>query len=127
MGNWCIEYATHRLNYVKKEENKLIPSDIGILVSDLLVEHFPKVVDYEFTAKMENELDDIAIDKKEWQPVVREFYEPFAANLKEKEKELDKKEITHENQDADPKKPSDQLGYHSGVFLQSGRLKGLTP
>lgn len=83
-------------NYVKKEDSRLIPSDIGILVSDLLVEHFPKVVDYEFTAKMENELDDIAENKKEWQPVVKEFYEPFAINLKEKEKELDKKEITHE-------------------------------
>ena len=83
-------------NYVKKEEGKLTPTDIGILVGDLLIEHFPDVVDYDFTAKMENELDDIAIDKKEWQPVIKEFYEPFEKNLKEKEKELDKKEITHE-------------------------------
>ena len=50
---------------------------MGIIVNDLLVEHFPKIVDLDFTAKMEEKLDDIAENKIEWVPVIREFYEPF--------------------------------------------------
>ena len=63
---------------------------MGIIVNDLLVEHFPKIVDLDFTAKMEEKLDDIAENKIEWVPVIREFYEPFEKNLKEKMDELKK-------------------------------------
>ena len=80
--------------YVEKEEKKYHPKDIGVLVNDLLVKHFPNVVDYEFTANMEKDLDAIAEDGKKWVPVIAEFYEPFAKNIKIKEKQLDKKEIT---------------------------------
>ena len=70
--------------YVEKEEKKFHPTKIGLLVNDILVEHFPKIVDYEFTAKMEAELDEIAEGKLKWQPVIREFYAPFKENLEEK-------------------------------------------
>jgi len=84
-------------NYVKKnEEKKLQPTEIGIVVNDLLVEHFPKIVDLNFTAKMEEELDEIAEGKIKWQPVIKEFYDPFAELLKLKEKELVKKDIIEE-------------------------------
>jgi len=87
-------------NYVNKnEEKKLAPTEIGILVNDLLVEHFPQIVDLNFTAKMEAELDEIAEGKRKWQPVIKEFYGPFEANLKVKEKEIDKKELTEEKTD----------------------------
>lgn len=86
-------------NYVIKEGRHLKPTDIGILVNDLLVEHFPKVVDFDFTAKMEDELDDIAQGKIQWHEVVHEFYDPFEKNLEEKERELSKKEITEEKTD----------------------------
>ena len=83
--------------YVERDpEKRLKPMDIAFLVNDLLVEHFPNIVDFKFTAKMEEELDDIAEGKLEWKKAVKEFYVPFAKNLKLKEKELTKKEIVEE-------------------------------
>ncbi|MBU2508949.1 type I DNA topoisomerase [Patescibacteria group bacterium] len=77
--------------YVEREENKrLVPTDIAYEVNDLLVEHFPDIVDLKFTARMEDTLDDIASGKAEWRPVLKEFYEPFEKNLMLKEKELEK-------------------------------------
>lgn len=81
--------------YVNKDENRrLFPEEIGLLVSDLLVEHFADIVDYKFTAKMEEDLDEIAEGKKEWVPVIREFYEPFHKNLKSKTKEIKKEDLS---------------------------------
>lgn len=80
--------------YVDKVEKRLAPTEIGTIVNKLLVEHFPDIVDYNFTASMENDLDKIAEGEKKWQPVIKEFYEPFAKQLAMKEKEIDKKEIT---------------------------------
>jgi len=84
-------------NYVQKNENKKFePTEIGIIVNDLLVKHFPKIVDIKFTAEMEKDLDEIAEGKRKWIPVLKEFYQPFEENLKLKEKEIDKKEIAEE-------------------------------
>jgi DNA topoisomerase-1 len=80
--------------YVDKVEKRLAPTEIGTVVNKLLVEHFPDIVDYNFTAEMENDLDKVADGKKKWQPVIKEFYEPFARQLAMKEKEIDKKDIT---------------------------------
>ncbi|MFH1173397.1 MAG: type I DNA topoisomerase [bacterium] len=83
--------------YVQKNEAKRFePQEIGLIVNDLLVEHFPQIVDYQFTAKLEEDLDNIAEGKKEWVPIIREFYKPFKENLDKKSMELDKKEITEE-------------------------------
>lgn len=76
----------------KNEEKRLYPLEIGILVNDLLVEHFPQIVNIDFTAKMENDLDEIAEGRKEWVPLIREFYEPFHKNLEEKTKTVKKEE-----------------------------------
>lgn len=84
-------------NYViKNEQRKLQPTEIGIIVNDLLVKHFSKIVDIDFTAKMEEDLDKIANGEKEWPPMIKDFYEPFLENLKNKEKEINKKDITEE-------------------------------
>ena len=80
--------------YVTKEEKRLAPTEIGEIVNKLLMEHFHDIVSYDFTAKMENDLDEIAEGKKEWQPIINDFYKPFEKNLMIKEEELDKKEIT---------------------------------
>lgn len=81
--------------YVERlDDKRLKPTDIALVVNDLLVEHFSEVVDYDFTANMENNLDEIAEGHKAWQPVIAEFYTPFHTNLEAKEKELTKKEIT---------------------------------
>lgn len=86
-------------NYVIKEGKNLKPTEIGTVVNDLLVEHFPRIVDYDFTAKIEENLDEIAQGKIEWQKVMADFYGPFSKNLEEKERELSKKEITEEPTD----------------------------
>ncbi len=79
--------------YVKLEEKRFHPEEIAMIVIDLLVEHFAKVVDYKFTAKMEDDLDEVAAGDAKWQEIIDEFYVPFAKNLKVKTKELDKKDI----------------------------------
>ncbi|MBU6500635.1 MAG: type I DNA topoisomerase [Patescibacteria group bacterium] len=76
--------------YVEKIEKRYHPSEIGILVNDMLVENFPEIVDIKFTAHIEGELDEIAEGKSEWVPVIREFYEPFKKNLNAKEKSVEK-------------------------------------
>lgn len=80
--------------YVEKDGRKLKPTDLAFLVNDLLVAHFPDIVDMTFTARMEEHLDDIAEGKEAWAPVIKEFYEPFEKNLMDKEKEVSKKDIT---------------------------------
>jgi DNA topoisomerase-1 len=76
-------------NYVKKDEKKrFYPTAVGILVNDLLVKHFPEIVDINFTAKMEDNLDKIANGEKDWVKTLREFYEPFNELLNKKYKEI---------------------------------------
>lgn len=78
-------------NYVlKNEARRFEPTDIGELVSKLLKEHFPEVVDIQFTAKLEEELDAVAQNEKDWQLVIREFYEPFSTHLQKKNEEVEK-------------------------------------
>jgi DNA topoisomerase-1 len=67
--------------YVRLEDRRFFPEDIGMVVSDVLVDHFPDVVDIGFTARMEEELDDIAEGKASWVQVLREFYDPFVEAL----------------------------------------------
>lgn len=80
--------------YVTKDEKRLAPTEIGEIVNKLLLDHFQDIVSYDFTAQMEDDLDEIAEGKKKWQPVIENFYKPFEKNLMNKEKELDKKELT---------------------------------
>ena len=76
--------------YVEKIEKKYQPTEIGILVNDLLVENFPEIVDIKFTSRIEEEFDEIAEGKMKWTDVCREFYVPFKKNLTEKEASVEK-------------------------------------
>ena len=77
--------------YVQKDEKRCFaPTEVGYAVSDLLTQHFPLVVDTQFTAKMEEDLDKIASGALPWQSVVREFYEPFEKLLAEKHESIAK-------------------------------------
>lgn len=67
--------------YVEKTDNKFFPTALGNAVNDFIFEYFPEIVDYKFTAHMEDDLDDIANGKKEWVPLIKEFFEPFNAKL----------------------------------------------
>ena len=68
--------------YVKKEEKKLVPTELGGLVTDFLVLYFSNVMSLPFTAKMESSLDEIATGDRKWQEVIKEFYDPFSEALK---------------------------------------------
>lgn len=69
--------------YIIREKRRLLPTEIGETVNDLLVDHFPEIVDVSFTATMESELDEIASGEREWVDVIREFYGPFSVQLEE--------------------------------------------
>lgn len=79
--------------YIHREKKQLVPQEVGMLVNDFLVEHFPEIVDAKFTAGMESDLDKIAEGEREWNQVVREFYQPFASKLAEKEANVAKQEL----------------------------------
>lgn len=86
-------------NYVNRDDKKrLFPTDIALVVNDLLVEHFPQIVGYEFTAEMENDLDKISVGEKKWQPVIKNFWDEFYKNLEKKYMELDKKSFAPEEE-----------------------------
>jgi DNA topoisomerase I len=68
-------------DYVTKRDKRLIPTDTGKTVNDLLVQYFPDIMNYQFTAHMEEELDDIAEGKMEWRPMLGQFYKPFQQQL----------------------------------------------
>ena len=81
-------------NYVQKNESRRFePTEIGELVSKVLTEHFPEIVDIKFTANMEEDLDKIAEGKRKWQGVIEAFYRPFAERLEQKYEEVSKKEF----------------------------------
>ena len=68
-------------DYVEKDGNRLLPTETGKVVNDLLVEFFPDIMDYQFTARMEDQLDSVAEGDVEWRPMLHEFYSPFERQL----------------------------------------------
>jgi len=74
--------------YVVREEKRLVPTEIGIQVNDLMVQYFPDIVDLTFTARMEEDLDMIANGQAEWVEVMHEFYRPFAEDIKKAQAEM---------------------------------------
>ncbi len=86
-------------NYVEKIEKRFHPTEIGTLVNKVLTEHFPKIVDIDFTAKMEEELDEVAEGKQSWRETIRNFYEPFSKHLEQKYEEVEKQNMVNETTD----------------------------
>lgn len=74
--------------YVEKKEGRFHPTELGFLINDLLVKYFPNVLNVEFTAKLEEELDEIEGGQKEWTEAVRDFYNPFNEELVIAQKEM---------------------------------------
>lgn len=79
--------------YMERDDNKkLKPTDVAFTVTDLLTKHFPQIVDYAFTAKMEKNLDDVA-ETGEWLPMLKEFYGDFHKKVEENEKNLKREDF----------------------------------
>jgi DNA topoisomerase-1 len=85
--------------YVKVEDRRLRPEVVAGIVTDVLVEHFGDYVDVAFTARMEEELDEVARGEREWVPLLRDFYDPLMALVDEKRRTLTRRELTTEETD----------------------------
>ncbi len=72
-----------RTEMVGSEKGKLIPTDIGIVVNDFLMKNFPNIMDYNFTAKVEGDFDDIAEGKETWTTMIRDFYKKFEPQVEQ--------------------------------------------
>lgn len=106
-------------NYVEKDERRRFqPTEMGLLVNKVLTENFQQIVDMDFTAKMENELDEIAESKKIWPEVIREFYGPFAKNLEEKYETVAKDKLLPPEEKTDEK--CDKCG--KPMVIKTGRF-----
>ncbi|MGI9860408.1 type I DNA topoisomerase [Moorella naiadis] len=82
--------------YVAREQKQFIPTELGRVVIDLLKQHFPQIIDVEFTAHMEEQLDAVEAGKVSWRQVLAEFYGPFAEVLKKAEEEIGTVELPEE-------------------------------
>jgi len=82
--------------YINREKGVFMPTELGFVVTELLEKHFDFVVDVDFTAKMEEELDEIAQQQREWVSVVRNYYEPLAARLEKADEEVDRVKLADE-------------------------------
>ena len=109
--------------YVEDERRNFVPTDTGKIVSSFLVRFFPKYVDYEFTARLEDDLDDISRGDKEWIPVMRAFWRPFIDRVKDIEKTVSREEVAQARQlGTDPasgRPVSVRIGQY-GPFVQLG-------
>lgn len=83
-------------HYVERQNKQFVPTELGFIVVDLLKDHFSNIVEVEFTAKMEEELDLIEEGQMEWRQVIREFYQPFAEDLQKAQQRIEKVEIKDE-------------------------------
>lgn len=102
--------------YVIRDEKKLAPTELGEIVIALLKEHFPEIVDLEFTANMEKKLDDIEEGQVSWKSIIREFYIPFADTLIKAEEKIGKIKVEDE--------VSDEICEHCGrnMVIKMGRF-----
>ncbi len=87
--------------YVTLEKKRFYPTDVGRVVSKFLTEHFTRYVDYDFTARLEDELDAVSRGEKDWVPLMREFWKPFKTTVKEKDESVSRSDVTTEDMDED--------------------------
>jgi DNA topoisomerase-1 len=86
-------------DYVSIDQRRIFPTDRGMVVTDLLVEHFPEIPDVAFTARMEEDLDEIAEGHKDWPEVLRVFFDPFERLVEKKAKEIKRDDLIKETTD----------------------------
>ena len=85
--------------YVMREKKQLFPTELGVMITDMMKEYFSDIVDIAFTAGMEEQLDDVEAGKRQWREVISEFYGPFEKTLEHAEQSIEKVEIKDEVSD----------------------------
>ena len=102
--------------YVAKDGKSIFPTELGFIVTDIMKEHFSDIVDVEFTANMEDEIEDVASGKVEWKKLIRKFYSPFKETLAEAEEKIGDVEIKDEESDEICEKCGRHMVYKQGKF-----------
>ena len=87
--------------YVMREKKQLFPTELGMMITDMMKEYFTDIVDIAFTAGMEDQLDDVEAGELEWKKVIEDFYGPFAKTLAHAEESIEKIEIKDEESDVE--------------------------
>jgi DNA topoisomerase-1 len=124
--------------YAELIERRFHPTDIGRVVNKFLTQHFTRYVDYDFTARLEDELDEIARGEKEWKPVMQAFWDPFKALVEDKETSVSREQAVQAREigtDPDTGRPITVRMGRYGPFVQIGtredvekpRFAGLRP
>lgn len=109
--------------YVNLEKKRFRPTDVGRIVNKFLTEYFYQYVDYEFTAKLEDELDAISRGEEDWLPLLASFWSPFKQQIDETEANVSRQDVTHEAMDEDCPKCGKPLSIRLG---RRGRFIGCT-
>ena len=102
--------------YIEKEKKQLYPTELGKIVNKLLTENFTDVINVEFTAKIEDEFDEIAEGNEKWKKMIREFYGPFEEVVEKVEEELEHVEIVEEVSDVECEKCGRMMVYKYGRY-----------
>lgn len=102
--------------YIEKVQKQLMPTELGKVVNKLLVESFPDIINVAFTAKIEEEFDEVAEGKEQWKQVIRDFYGPFKVTLDKVEKELEHVKLEDEVSDVQCEKCGRMMVYKYGRY-----------
>ncbi|MGJ0483107.1 MAG: type I DNA topoisomerase [Methylomicrobium sp.] len=110
-------------DYATLENKRFHPTDVGRIVNKFLTEHFTKYVDYDFTAKLEDDLDAVSRGEKDWIPLMSEFWNPFNTLIQEKDENVQRKDVTQEALDENCPECGSPLSIRLG---RNGRFIGCT-
>ncbi|MBM7540560.1 type I DNA topoisomerase [Amphibacillus cookii] len=105
-----------RRGYVTLDNKRFIPTELGQIVIELVIEFFPEIIDLDFTAKMEDDLDAIEEGKTNWVEIIDHFYQEFEKRLEKAEKEMEKVEIKDEPAGEDCEKCGHEMVYKMGRY-----------
>ena len=103
-------------NYVRMDQKRFIPTEIGEIVNEQVVDYFPDIIDIDFTRHMEENLDAVAEGEKEWRQVIDEFYKGFEPQVEKAEEEMEKIEIKDEPVGEDCEKCGSPMVYKMGRY-----------
>ncbi|NLI61659.1 MAG: type I DNA topoisomerase [Clostridiales bacterium] len=109
-------YTITNRGYVEREKRTLIPTELGFIVNDLMTDYFSEIVDYQFTAEMEERLDKVEDGEKDWKDIIRNFYPQFKSLLDRADGEIPKIEIKDEESDV----VCDKCG--ANMVIKTGRF-----
>ena len=103
-------------NYVKLDQRRFVPTELGEIVNEQVTEYFPDIIDVAFTKEMEEQLDEIAEGKKGWIEVIDQFYKGFSPQVEKAESEMEKIEIKDEPAGIDCEKCGSPMVYKMGRY-----------